>query len=139
MSTEPQSTEPQSRPLPKGGRRHARWMRRRPLRTRLTLAAAAAVAAVAVGLCAGSFVVIRHQLLHQLDLHLTQSARLATQQYGHEPSGVVQGQCRYLAAPACAQLVPAQPDDDPTQPYLLPVTDSTREVASGERGRTTAS
>ncbi|MGW2342389.1 sensor histidine kinase [Streptomyces sp. NPDC001661] len=109
-------------------------MRRRPLRTRLTLAASAAVAAVAIGLCAGSFVVIRHQLLHQLDLHLTQSARLATQQFGHEPSGVVQGQCRYLAAPACAQLVPARASDDPSDPYLLPVTRSTREVASGDRG-----
>ncbi|MFJ9179995.1 sensor histidine kinase [Streptomyces sp. NPDC102360] len=109
-------------------------MRRRPLRTRLTLTASAAVAAVAIGLCAGSFVVIRHQLLHQLDLHLTQSARLATQQFGHEPSGVVQGECRYLAAPACAQLVPARPADDPAKPYLLPVTHSTREVAAGDRG-----
>ncbi|MET8468754.1 HAMP domain-containing sensor histidine kinase [Streptomyces sp. NPDC006422] len=119
---------------PKGARRHARWMRRRPLRTRLTLAAAAAVAAVAVGLCAGSFVVIRHQLLHQLDLHLTQSARLATQQFGHEPSGVVQDQCRYLAAPACAQLVPARAAADPSKPYLLPVTATTREVAAGDHG-----
>ncbi|MFE1953661.1 sensor histidine kinase [Streptomyces sp. NPDC059524] len=117
-----------------GGRKHARWLRRRPLRTRLTLAASLAVAAVAVGLCAGSFLVIRHQLLRQLDLHLTQSARLADQQFGHEPPGVVQGDCRYLAAPACAQLVPDQPSEDPEKPYLLPVTPTTRDVASGSHG-----
>ncbi|MER7719685.1 HAMP domain-containing sensor histidine kinase [Streptomyces flaveolus] len=123
---------PRSRPRPrtKRGHKHARWLRRRPLRTRLTLTASLAVAAVAVGLCAGSFLVIRHQLLDQLDLHLTQSARLATQQFRHAPPGVVQGECRYLAAPACAQLVPARPGDDPAKPYLLPVTPTTREVAS---------
>ncbi|MEU4985364.1 HAMP domain-containing sensor histidine kinase [Streptomyces sp. NPDC021969] len=117
-----------------GARKHARWLRRRPLRTRLTLAASVAVAAVAVGLCAGSFLVIRHQLLHQLDLHLTQSARLAAQQFRHASPGVVQGECRYLAAPACAQLVPARHADDPAKPYLLPVTATTREVASATHG-----
>lgn len=122
------------RPRGGGRRRHARWLRRRPLRTRLTLAASCAVAAVAVGVCAAAFLVIRHQLLHQLDLHLAQSARLSEQQYQREPSGVVQGQCRYLAAPACAQLVPARAADDPAGPYLLPVTSATREVAAGERG-----
>ncbi|MFE5889561.1 sensor histidine kinase [Streptomyces sp. NPDC056462] len=127
---------PRSQPEPQrnGRRRHARWLRRRPLRTRLTVTASLAVAAVAVGLCAAAFLVIRHQLVHQLDLHLTQSARLAAQQYRQEPPGVVQGQCRFLAAPACAQLVPAQPADDPEQPYLLPVNDTTREVASNTHG-----
>ncbi|MDI3421617.1 HAMP domain-containing sensor histidine kinase [Streptomyces luteolus] len=109
-------------------------MRRRPLRTRLTLAASCAVAAVAVGVCLAAFLVIRHQLLHQLDLHLSQSARLAEQQYRREPLGVVQGECRFLAAPACAQLVPARAAEDPAKPFLLPVTEATREVASGERG-----
>lgn len=111
-----------------------RWLGRRALRTRLTLAASLAVAAVVVGVSAAAFLVIRHQLLHQLDLHLTQSARLAAQQYRHEPAGVVQGECRYLAAPACAQLVPARADDDPAKPYLLPVTDATRSVAAGTHG-----
>ncbi|MFH8342840.1 ATP-binding protein [Streptomyces sp. AM6-12] len=104
------------------------------MRTRLTLAASAAVAVVVVGVCAAAFLVIRHQLLHQLDLHLTQSARLAAQQYRREPPGVVQGECRYLAAPACAQLVPARAGDDPAGPYLLPVTGATRQVAAGTRG-----
>ncbi|MEU3839322.1 HAMP domain-containing sensor histidine kinase [Streptomyces sp. NPDC028635] len=125
---------PRRRPPRADGPAHARWLRRRPLRTRLTLAASCAVAVVAVGMCAAAFLVIRHELLHQLDLHLTQSARLAAQQYRHEPVGVVQGECRYLAAPACAQLVPAQAAQDPVQPYLLPVTQATREVASGSRG-----
>ncbi|MBP2055919.1 two-component system sensor histidine kinase MprB [Streptomyces griseochromogenes] len=112
----------------------ARWLRRRPLRTRLTLAASLAVALVVVGVCTAAFLVIRHQLLQQLDLHLTQSARLAAQQYRHEPVGVVQGECRYLAAPACAQLVPARAVDDPSKPYLLPVTGTTRKVAAGTHG-----
>ncbi|MFM9372626.1 sensor histidine kinase [Streptomyces sp. Da 82-17] len=116
-----------------GRRRHARWLRRRPLRTRLTLAASAAVAAVAVGVCVAAFLVIRHQLLHQLDLHLSQSARLAAQQAQHEPLGVLQGECRYLAAPACAQLVPADAARDPESPYRLPVTEATRQVAAGQR------
>ncbi|MEU7424885.1 HAMP domain-containing sensor histidine kinase [Streptomyces sp. NPDC040750] len=116
-----------------GQRPEGRWPRRR-LRTRLTLAASAAVAVVVVGVCAAAFLVIRHQLLHQLDLHLTQSARLAAQQYRREPPGVVQGECRYLAAPACTQLVPVRPGDDPAQPYLLPVTGATRQVAAGTRG-----
>lgn len=132
--TAPRRHRSQPEPQRNGRRRHARWLRRRPLRTRLTVTASLAVAAVAVGLCAAAFLVIRHQLLHQLDLHLTQSARLAAQQYRHEPPGVVQGQCRFLAAPACAQLVPARPADDPEQPYLLPVTDTTREVAAGAHG-----
>ncbi|MEU6480476.1 HAMP domain-containing sensor histidine kinase [Streptomyces sp. NPDC047017] len=98
------------------------------------MAASLAVAAVALGVCGAAFLVIRHQLQHQLDLHLTQSARLAAQQYRHEPVGVVQGECRFLAAPACAQLVPARAAQDPAAPYLLPVTRATREVAAGTRG-----
>ncbi|MFJ9821370.1 sensor histidine kinase [Streptomyces sp. NPDC101151] len=115
------------------GRAQDRWPRRRPLRTRLTLAASFAVAVVVVGVCTAAFLVIRHQLLQQLDLHLTQSARLAAQRYRHEPPGVVQGECRFLAAPACAQLVPAHVGDDPAKPYLLPVTGAGRQVAAGSR------
>ncbi|MFG2606491.1 sensor histidine kinase [Streptomyces sp. NPDC048514] len=115
------------------GVRYGRWPRHR-LRTRLTLAASAAVAVVVIGVCAAAFLVIRHQLLHQLDLQLTQSARLAAQQYRDEPPGVVQGECRFLAAPACTQLVPARPGDDPAKPYLLPVTTATRQVAAGTHG-----
>ncbi|MGV4987945.1 sensor histidine kinase [Streptomyces sp. NRAIS4] len=117
----------------RGGAPRPGWPRR-PLRTRLTLAASLAVAVVVVGVCAAAFLVIRYQLLRQLDLHLTQSARLAAQQYRHEPAGVVQGECRYLAAPACAQLVPARPGDDPEKSYLLPVTGTTRAVAAGTHG-----
>ncbi|MDF3301393.1 HAMP domain-containing sensor histidine kinase [Streptomyces tropicalis] len=98
------------------------------------MAASSAVAVVVVGLSGAAFLVIRHQLLDQLDLHLTQSARLAARQYRDEPPGVVQGECRYLAAPACAQLVPARAGDDPGRPYLLPVTGGTRRVAAGGRG-----
>ncbi|MEW1927957.1 HAMP domain-containing sensor histidine kinase [Streptomyces sp. NPDC088360] len=111
----------------------ARWRRRRPLRTRLALAAAAAVALVAVGVCAAAFLVIRYKLYQQLDQNLAQSASLIAQQrhYDNEP-GVVTGECRYLGAPACSQIVPADPADDPSKPYLLPVSQSTRKVAAGQ-------
>ncbi|WP_409059745.1 sensor histidine kinase [Streptomyces sp. SYP-A7185] len=113
----------------------ARWRRRRPLRTRLALAAAAAVALVAVGVCVAAFLVIRFKLYQQLDQNLAQSAGLISQQrhYDGDP-GVVTGECRFLGAPACSQIVPADPAADPAKPYLLPVTGSTREVAAGKAG-----
>ncbi|MCS0634184.1 HAMP domain-containing histidine kinase [Streptomyces sp. LP05-1] len=111
----------------------ARWRRRRPLRTRLAVAASAAVALVAVGVCAAAFLVIRYALYHQLDLNLTQSATLTTQQNRTEPPGVLAGECRFLSAPACAQIVPAGRADDPGTPYRLPVTGPVREVAAGQR------
>ncbi|MFD7497389.1 sensor histidine kinase [Streptomyces sp. NPDC059832] len=111
----------------------ARWRRHRPLRTRLALAASAAVSLVAAGVCAGAFLVIRYELYHQLELSLTQSATLATQQNRGAGPGVLSGECRFLSAPACTQIVPAAPAKDPDARYLLPVTQPVREVASGRR------
>ncbi|MFI6474397.1 sensor histidine kinase [Streptomyces sp. NPDC050516] len=111
----------------------ARWRRHRPLRTRLAVAATAAVALVAVGVCTAAFFVIQYELYHQLNLNLTQSATLAIQQNRGEAPGVLAGECRFLSAPACAQIVPADPAKDPSQPYLLPVSPPVREVASGDR------
>ncbi|MEV7414569.1 HAMP domain-containing sensor histidine kinase [Streptomyces sp. NPDC089919] len=111
----------------------ARWRRRRPLRTRLALATAATVALVAAGVCAAAFFVLRYELYHQLNLNLIQSATRITQQRHDERSGVLAGECRFLSAPACAQLVPADPAADPAGGYLLPVTAGTRAVARGER------
>lgn len=111
----------------------ARWRRRRPLRTRLAVAAAAAVALVAVGVCAAAFFVIRFKLYQQLDQNLAQSATLTVQQHRDEGPGVMAGECRFLGAPACSQIVPADSADDPAEPYLLPVSGATREVAAGRR------
>ncbi|MGW0732205.1 sensor histidine kinase [Streptomyces sp. NPDC002851] len=110
----------------------ARWRRRRPLRTRLALATSAAVALVAVGICAAAFFVIRFKLYQQLDQNLAQSATLIAQQHREEGPGVLTGECRYLGAPACSQVVPADRADDPAKPFLLPVTAPTRQVASGQ-------
>ncbi|MFE0175922.1 sensor histidine kinase [Streptomyces sp. NPDC059002] len=109
----------------------ARWRRRRPLRTRLAVAAAAAVALVAIGVCAAAFFVIRYKLYQQLDQNLAQSATLIAQQHRAEGLGVITGECRYLGAPACSQIVPEDPADDPARPYLLPVSAETRAVAAG--------
>ncbi|MER5637641.1 HAMP domain-containing sensor histidine kinase [Kitasatospora sp. NPDC002227] len=114
-------------------RAHAAWRRRRPLRTRLALVTSAAVALVTLGICAAGFTIIRYELVHQLDLTLTQHATLVQQQHRGEPPQVVYGECGYLAAPACTQIVPADPAADPRTPYLLPVTPATREVAAGRR------
>ncbi|MFD3971132.1 sensor histidine kinase [Streptomyces cyaneofuscatus] len=111
----------------------SRWRRRRPLRTRLALAASAAVALVAVGVCAAAFFVIRYELLHQLDLSLTQSATRVVQENRGEGPQIIAGECRYLSAPACAQVVPADPAADPEAAYLLPVAAPVREVAAGTR------
>ncbi|MFD9613881.1 sensor histidine kinase [Streptomyces sp. NPDC059083] len=111
----------------------ARWRRRRPLRTRLALAASAAVALVAVGVCTAAFLVIRYELVHQLDLSLTQSATRIVQANRDEGPQVLAGECRYLSAPPCAQIVPADPAADPDAPYLLPVSPAVREVAAGGR------
>ncbi|MFF8727045.1 ATP-binding protein [Streptomyces sp. NPDC015171] len=110
-------------------RRH----RRPPLRRRLALTASAAVAGVALAVCAGAYAVTVYTLHRQFNLQLTQAATLAVQQYQKQGPGVQAGECRYLAAPACAQLVPESAGDDPRESYLLPVTDAVRQVAARRR------
>lgn len=111
----------------------ARRRRQRPLRTRLALAASAAVALVTLGVCTAAFFVIRYEMFHQLDLNLTQSATRLIQEHRGDGPDVLAGECRFLSAPACAQIVPAAPAADPAAPYLLPVSAPVREVAAGER------
>ncbi|MCX5407842.1 HAMP domain-containing histidine kinase [Streptomyces sp. NBC_00335] len=114
----------------------ARWRRRRPLRTRLALAVTAAVAFVALGVCTAAFLEGRAALYQQLDLSLTQAARLAAKQYGDSPPGTAAWDCRYLAAPACVQIVPAEARKDPAGgegAYRMPVAPATRLVALRER------
>ncbi|MFJ9078504.1 sensor histidine kinase [Streptomyces sp. NPDC102278] len=117
------------------GRRRlgAPWRRRRPLRTRLALAVTSAVALVALGVCTAAFFVVRGALYDQLDLSLTQAARLAAQRNPDSGPDTLAGECRFLAAPACAEVVPADPAWDPARPYLLPVDAGTRAVADGRR------
>ncbi|MDH6545817.1 HAMP domain-containing sensor histidine kinase [Streptomyces sp. SPB4] len=114
-------------------RRAPSWRRRGPLRTRLALSVTAAVALVAVVVCVTAFFVVRDALYWQLDLNLTQSARLAAQRHPDEVPGTLAGECRFLAAPACAEVVPADPDRDPPAPGLLPVSPAARQVAAGTR------
>ncbi|MEU8463325.1 HAMP domain-containing sensor histidine kinase [Streptomyces sp. NPDC029003] len=114
------------------GRRSAPWRRRRPLRTRLALAVTAAVAFVAVGVCGAAFLQGRSALYGQLDLSLTEAARRAAEEYGNSPPGTASWSCQYLAAPACVQIVPADPGADPKggeHAYTMPVAPQTRLVA----------
>ncbi|WP_328925218.1 HAMP domain-containing histidine kinase [Streptomyces sp. NBC_00190] len=109
------------------------WRGRRPLRTRLALAVTAAVALVGLGVCAAAFLVVRSALYEQLDLSLTQSARLAAQRNPGAAPGTLAGECRFLAAPACADVVAADPAKGGGSPGLLPVAPAAREVAGGRR------
>ncbi|GAA3137972.1 HAMP domain-containing sensor histidine kinase [Streptomyces echinatus] len=110
-----------------------RRYRRPPLRRRLAVTASAAVAAVALAVCAGAYAVTVYTLHRQFDLQLTQAATLAIQRDRAGGPGVQAGECRYLAAPACAQLVPESAADDPREGYLLPVGDAVRQVAGRHR------
>ncbi|MER7154078.1 two-component sensor histidine kinase, partial [Streptomyces lydicus] len=111
----------------------ARWRRRRPLRTRLALTASAAVALVAVGVCAAAFVIIHYQMTRQLELDLAQTATQRSQQTRDWGPTASDASCRYQAVP-CVQIVPADPARDPRGGYrALPVTTATREVADGRR------
>ncbi|MGW1374529.1 sensor histidine kinase [Streptomyces sp. NPDC002446] len=109
-----------------------RWRRRRPLRTRLALAASAAVAVVALGVCAAAFVIINYQMTRQLKLNLAQVATQYAQQTRDWGPTAGETTCRYPASP-CIQIVPADRAADPRKPYALPVTDDTRKVASGRQ------
>ncbi|MEC4018420.1 sensor histidine kinase [Streptomyces sp. H27-D2] len=95
------------------------------------MAASAAVALVAVGVCAAAFVIIRHQMTRQLDLSLAQTAAQVTQQSRGWGPTVGDTSCRFQAVP-CVQIVPSDPAEDPAKPYALRVTDATRQVAAGQ-------
>ncbi|MER7759057.1 HAMP domain-containing sensor histidine kinase [Streptomyces sp. NPDC097619] len=95
------------------------------------MAATAAVTLVVVGVCTAAFFLVRYELYRQLDLNLTQSARLTAQQNRDAGPGVLAGECRFLAAPACAELVPADPARDAGGPRLLPLDPAARRVAAG--------
>ncbi|MFE5122783.1 sensor histidine kinase [Streptomyces sp. NPDC056669] len=110
---------------------------RLPLRTRMALITSAAVALVTVGVCVAAYVVIRYELVRQLDLQLTQQATLLAQERRDEGSGTLYGECRWLAAPACAQVVTPRtgtPGHPAGKDLPIPVTDATRRVAAGTRG-----
>ncbi|MEU1817951.1 HAMP domain-containing sensor histidine kinase [Streptomyces roseifaciens] len=111
-----------------------RLLGRRPLRARLALVTSVAVAVVALGVLAAAYVVIRYELVRQLDLQLKQQATLIAQQSRTEPAGVLYGECTWLAAPACAQIVRADPAAPRQGGLVLPVTGATRRVAAGTLG-----
>jgi two-component system sensor histidine kinase MprB len=123
---------PRRNPLRRPRRRNPlRRLRSLPLRTRLALACGAAVAIVAAAGSLAAFAVVRLELGRQLDVQLGQQATFTAQQNKAVPPQVISGECTYLSAPACSQVVGADPADDPAHGFLLPVTDTTREVAAG--------
>ncbi|MBT2385410.1 HAMP domain-containing histidine kinase [Streptomyces sp. ISL-11] len=104
------------------------------MRARLALVTSAAVAVVALGVLAAAYVVIRYELVRQLDLQLKQQASLIAQQSRDAATGPLYGECTWLAAPACAQTVTADPASPGRRDLVLPVTGATRRVAAGTLG-----
>ncbi|MDG4530874.1 HAMP domain-containing sensor histidine kinase [Streptomyces sp. AV19] len=104
------------------------------LRTRLALVTSAAVAVVALGALAAAYVVIRYEIRNQLDLQLKQQSGAIAQQGRQNGTGVLYAECAWLAAPACAQVVPADPAAPGQGGLVLPVTGATRRVAAGTLG-----
>ncbi|GAA0384753.1 HAMP domain-containing sensor histidine kinase [Streptomyces luteireticuli] len=104
------------------------------LRTRLAIVTSAAVAVVALGVLAAAYVVIRYEIRNQLDLQLKQQSGAIAQQGRLNGTGVLYAECAWLAAPACAQVVPADPAAPGQSRLVLPVTGATRRVASGTLG-----
>jgi two-component system, OmpR family, sensor histidine kinase MprB len=111
------------------------------LRTRFTVAVAAAVAAVALAITAVAFFVVRADLQNQVKHDLRQQAavvqRLARHYHGHIPAGwVPQDSGRFGASSAYAQVVTAEgtiwaPAGDGR---LLPASAAAKQVAAGQRG-----
>jgi two-component system, OmpR family, sensor histidine kinase MprB len=111
------------------------------LRTRFIVAVAAAVAAVALGITAVAFLVVRADLTNQVRHELRQQAavteQLARHYHGHIPAGwVPQDSKRFAAVSAYAQVVTAHgtvwapAGDSP----LLPATTAAQQAAAGLRG-----
>ncbi|MFB6557132.1 HAMP domain-containing protein, partial [Streptomyces sp. NPDC056405] len=97
------------------------------------LAASAAVALVAVGVCAAAFLVLRVQMTRQLDLNLAQTATQLAQRTRNWGPTAGDTSCRYQAVP-CVQIIPADPARDAHgRSPALPVSPATREVAAGRR------
>jgi two-component system, OmpR family, sensor histidine kinase MprB len=111
------------------------------LRTRFTLAVAAAVAAVAVAITAVAFLVVRadltNQVKHELRQQVAVTDHLARRYHGHIPAGwVPQDSKGFGAVSAYAQVVTAHgtvwaPIGDNR---LLPATTAAEQVAAGQHG-----
>jgi two-component system sensor histidine kinase MprB len=111
------------------------------LRTRFILAVAAAVAAVALGITAVAFLVVRADLTSQVRHELRQQAgvaeQLARRYHGHIPAGwIPQDSERLAAVSAYAQVVTTRgsvwtPAGDSR---LLPATTAAKQAAAGQRG-----
>ncbi|MFC5719545.1 sensor histidine kinase [Streptomyces gamaensis] len=108
------------------------------MRARLAVVTSVAVALVALGVLGAAYVVIRYELVRQLDLQLKQQATLIVQESQGPNSrfgmGTLYGECTWLAAPACAQTVGADPAAPGQHGLVLPVTGATRRVAAGTLG-----
>ncbi|MFC3436269.1 HAMP domain-containing sensor histidine kinase [Nocardia seriolae] len=104
------------------------------LRGRIAVFFVLAMALALAGMAAAAYVVVGHELNGTLDLNLRRQATRIARQFPTEPSvAAISGQCRYLAAPSCVQVVAAdgsiRSEIHPDQP--LPVDAGTRAVAAG--------
>ncbi|GAB0104709.1 ATP-binding protein [Nocardia sp. JMUB6875] len=109
-------------------------MKRLGLRGRIAVFFVLAMALALAGMAAAAYVVVGHELNSTLDLNLRRQATRTARQFPTEPSvAAMSGQCQYLAAPSCVQVVATDgrivSDRDPE--LSLPVDTETRSVAAG--------
>lgn len=110
------------------------FWRRWPLRVRLAAVTAGAMAAAVVAGTAVAYAIIGHQLHESLDLSLKREA-VRVQRQVDDAEWLGSGECVYLTAPSCVQLIgtdgtvePPQSDDTPWVPRRA------FDVARGESG-----
>ncbi len=121
---EPQQSEPQQ-PQPEP-RAHL------SLRVRLAVVTALVVATLSVVGAAVSYGIVRHQLYAELDLSLLREANRVSRQIDRA-DWVGSGECVYVTAPSCVQIIgPGQIVDPPPGELTPPVSAAAFDVAAGE-------
>jgi len=113
--------------------RRAFWLRW-PLRIRLAAATAGAVAAAVVAGAVIGYLIVRDQLYDSLDLSLRREATRVDRQIGRA-DWVGSGDCVYLTAPSCVQIIGPDGELDPPRGPDMPwVPQRAFAAARGESG-----
>ncbi|MFI6316659.1 ATP-binding protein [Nonomuraea sp. NPDC050556] len=100
-----------------------------PIRARLAVVAALAVALVVVAVTLATFLVVERELYREVDLSLVRAATRAQLEVKAD-GAPVERECAYLSSPGCAQLISR--DGRVADSALPAVPEAARQVARGE-------
>lgn len=101
-----------------------------PIRARLAVVAALAVALVVIALTTVIFWIVGRELYREVDLSLVRAATRAQLEIKRE-GAPVERECSYLSSPGCAQVIDREGRRVGAQPDLPAVPGVAREVAAG--------